>query len=55
MALIDIRDDRGPPTDVSAIPSLVSIPKVDAAAHKKRPVMISDCSGVVVLQGNNLK
>jgi hypothetical protein len=55
MAAIESKIDRTIPNLESSLKSLGSVPNVKKAVNKKKPVKISDCSGISISPSYNLK
>lgn len=55
MTVIVSKIDRTIPNLESSLKSLGSVPNVKKAVNKKKPVKISDCSGISTFPSDNLK
>ena len=55
MAVIVPKIERTIPNLESSLKSLGSVPNVKKAVIKKKPVKISDCSGISTFPSDNLK
>jgi len=55
MTVIVPKIERTIPNLESSLKSLGSVPNMKKAVNKKKPVKISDCSGISILPSYNLK